>query len=123
MKEAEEDDGINNDLLHTSFKYVEEEATPIPVNFDAGEKMVLVIHFLTERFNQENIRTSVLDRLIDEWNVNFWLVPFSSTTFICKDKESYAKMALFCFIKLKSVQSLPGIKLSMIQIEIQTNLE
>lgn len=61
MKEAEEDEGINNDLLNTSFKYVEEEATPILVNFDAGEKMEFVIHFLTKRFNQENIQTSVLD--------------------------------------------------------------
>ena len=69
-------------MMNSSYEDVEEEATPTPVDFGAGEKMEFAVHFHNKKFNMDHIRVFVLDSPIKGCNVNFRLDSFSSDTFI-----------------------------------------
>ena len=101
IKEDHRFDGISDDYLNMSYEDVDEKAPPTPVNFAACEKMELVVHFLNKRFDQDHIQSFVLDSPIEGWAVHFLADPFSLANFLCDDKETYGKMAIFCFTKLK----------------------
>jgi hypothetical protein len=47
--------------MNTSYKATEDEATPSPVNFDAGEKMELLVHFHSSCLGPDHIPYFVLD--------------------------------------------------------------
>lgn len=95
-----EEFGIGEECMHTSFENFEEEATPTPVDFDAGEMVELAVHFHNKKFYAEHIRSFVLDSPIEGWAVNFQPNPFSSATFVCMDGETHNKVAMYCVSKL-----------------------
>ena len=86
---------------NTSFKDVKDEATPKPVDFEARESVQLAVHFHNKRFDAENIRSFVVDSPVEGWVVNFRPNPFSSATIVCKDRDTYNKLSIYCFSHLK----------------------
>lgn len=84
----DENKGINNDSLYTSYKDVEEEATPSPINFGAGEKIKLIVPFLNKRFNLEHIRSLFwTHQLIDRM--------FIFSGILSAQPHSYARTKIF----------------------------
>ena len=86
---------------NTSFEDVEDEAAPKPVNFEAGESVHLAVHFHNKQFDAEHIRSFVVDSPIEGWVVNFRPNSFSSATIVCKDRDTYNKLSIYCFSHLK----------------------
>ena len=76
--ECSERFGVREEATNKPYEKVEEEATPTPVDFDAGEKVELAVHFHIKNYDAEHIRSFVLDSPIEGWNVNFRPNPFSS---------------------------------------------
>ena len=64
-------------LLLKKSKY---KAAPTPEDIFVGEKVKLAVHFQNTKFNAENIRSFVLDSLIEKWNITSQLNQLSSAT-------------------------------------------
>ena len=70
VKKAEENEaedegnerfGVHEEAMNTSYEEVEEEATPTPFDFAAGEKVELAVHFHNKKYIAVHIRSFVLD--------------------------------------------------------------
>jgi hypothetical protein len=114
VEEKEDNEGFNNqnESMNTSYKDVEEEATPTPTDFGACETMEITVHFHNKKINADHIRCFVLESPYAGWNVNFQEDPISSATFICNNKETCDKMAMYCLTKLKNCSKCPFNKIS-----------